>query len=67
MFSVTIFCPCHPLAAQPELRGRPLRMLDVSCGFGLSTIAAAAKGHNVRLGRRAVGEREGSGMWDTWL
>ncbi|CAK9064168.1 unnamed protein product [Durusdinium trenchii] len=26
---------------------RPLRMLDVSCGFGLSTIAAAAKGHNV--------------------
>ncbi|CAE7499136.1 unnamed protein product [Symbiodinium natans] len=31
---------------QPLLRGE-LRVLDVSCGFGLSSIAAARAGHNV--------------------
>lgn len=36
-------CDCDDIAAD-----RPLRVLDVSCGSGLSAIAGARSGHNVQ-------------------
>ena len=37
----------HPVLSATD---RPLRILDVSCGAGLSSVLGAARGHNVPLG-----------------
>ena len=56
----------HPVLSATD---RPLRILDVSCGAGLSSVLGAARGHNVPLGTTGGagggprGELSGAGKW----